>query len=78
MPRFGLVVLGVVVAGCQGRIESMGGGPAGAGGGTAGTGGGTATCDAVCQMQAQPTGCVPTSDYFDQWAWPNVFSTCVT
>lgn len=68
------------LTGCQGKIESMGSGGAGTGagaGGSSGAGGGTAACDAVCQMQAVPPGCLPTSDYFDQWAWPNVFTTCV-
>ena len=66
------------LTGCQGKIESMGAGGAGAGaGGSSGAGGGAAACDAVCQMQAVPPGCLPTSDYFDQWAWPHVFTTCV-
>jgi hypothetical protein len=33
-------------------------------------------CDAACQAQAVPTDCLSTQRYFNEWAWPNVISTC--
>lgn len=37
-----------------------------------------AECDEACRRQAQPAECVGTADYFRDYAWPEVFATCVS
>lgn len=61
----------------SGAAASNAGGQPG-GGGQPGAGGSGVACDEVCQAQGKPSTCISTRDYFETWAWPQVFSTCVT
>src|SRR5262245_36781100 len=38
----------------------------------------TPVCDAACQAAAHPTNCLSSREYFEQYAWPQVFSVCVS
>lgn len=72
----GLPVL-LLAAACTGVID--GGGGSGGGSGTGGAGP-DPVCDAACQAAAHPdpSTCVSSRQYFEQYAWPQVFSVCVS